>query len=458
MRTGPNGECAGTAPHRHLHWGDAISIVLGIVIGAGIFRTPAVVAGNTGTWGAMLWAWAFGGGLCFCGAFTYAEMSRQFPAVGGEYVFLSRGLGRPVAFLFAWSRFAVIQTGSIAGLAFIFADYAKTMVPLGQFSGVIYAGVTVALLTMANAVGLRTGKRTQNLLTFAKVAGLLMIGLAAIFCVRSTTVTAPQPHSSGDGAFGLAMVFVLFTYGGWNEGAYLAGELQSARRHMVWVLSLSVAAIAALYIGTNLAYLRILGFEGMRNSGAVASDAMLQVFGAPGAAAVSILVCVSALGGLNGSIFTGARSLSATGADFVAIKSLGNWSEKWRTPRNALVMQGIASVLLVLIAGSSNHCRHGFEMVVEYTAPVFWFFLLLTGIAAIRLRCKRSRHGYILPLPLFAGTVGAFVVMCGYMLYSSIAYARWGAWIGASVVAAGVPLYWALRPVAGNGSRAGTGE
>ena len=434
-----------TTPVRHLSCIDAVAVVMGIVIGSGIFVLPCLIAQNVASEGMMFAAWGLGGLLCLCGALCYAELSGMHPHVGGEYVYLTRSFGRPVGFFFAWARITVIQTGSIAFLAYVFGRYATKILPLGAHSPMIYALSATAVLTALNAVGLRTGKWTQNLLTAVKV-----LGVAAIVVVGVAFAPAEAPSSAGAdqssaGPFGRAMIFVLLAFGGWNEAAYVAGEVRDVRRNMLRVLLFSIFALTVLYLAVNFAYLRILGLAGMRSSMTVAANAMARSTGPGGATAVSILVAVSSLGAIHGCIFTGARAVSALGDDFPVFRSLSRWDGRLRTPLTAIVLQGAVALALIVLPGLGEGLRKalgsGLEAAVDYTAPVFWLFFLLTGLSVFVFRLRAPRADRPFRVPLYPITVVAFVLMCGYMLYSSIAYAKVGALAGVAVLAAGLPVY-----------------
>ncbi|MBA3439277.1 MAG: amino acid permease, partial [Pyrinomonadaceae bacterium] len=310
---------------------DAVAIIVGIVVGAGIFRTPSLVAANAGSVSVALLAWVAGGFVSLLGALCYAELATTYPHAGGDYHYLTRAFGHRLSFLFAWARMSVIQTGSIALLSFVFGDYATQVYPLGEYSSSIYAILVVAALTGLNILGVHQGTRTQNVLTIVEVSGVLLIIVAGLVFAAplSAEATAGSAGASAPQAsLGLVMVFVLLTYGGWNEAAYVSAELHDARRNMVRALLWSIFIITTLYVLINWAYLNALGLEGTARSQTVASDVMRRVFGEQGAQAISILIAVSALTSANATIFTGARTSYALGRDFPLFAFLGRWSER----------------------------------------------------------------------------------------------------------------------------------
>ena len=288
---------------------DAVAVIVGIVIGAGIFETPALVAANTGNGMTLILLWFAGGVISLIGALCFAELATTYPHHGGSYYYLHRAFGKQIAFLFAWARLSVVQTGSIALLAFIFGDYTAQIFSLGDYSASIYAALAIITLTGLNIIGLRQGKSAQNWLSAFKVLGLILVvlsGLAFALSFAPTQTTLDSPNNSSN--LGLALVFVLLSYGGWNEAAYISAELRDVRHNMLRSLLWSIGTIAVIYILINFAYLQGLGITAMANSEAVAADLMRRVLGEPGAIFISLLIDISTLGALKCRILTGARS------------------------------------------------------------------------------------------------------------------------------------------------------
>lgn len=419
------------------------SFIIGIVIGIGIFRTPSLVASGVSSEAFFIAAWVLGGVVMLVGALCYAELGSAHPDAGGEYHYLTRAYGRPIGVVFAWARGTVIQTGAIAAVAFVYADYASNIIPLGPYSSAIHAVVGVVVITALNLIGTPQSARAQMILTVLTILALFAVVIAG-FSTSGAAHPPVQPASQW-GTFGLAMVFVLLTYGGWNEAAYLSGELKDVRRNMVRTLLLGTVVVTTLYVLANLAYLNVFGLEGLRKSSAVGADLMRAVAGDASAVVFSVIVCVCALSTLNATIFTGARAYYALGRDVPAIRKLGVWDEQGDKPANALLLQ-CAIALALLAFGSTT--RDGFEAMVAYTAPVFWFFLLLVTISIFVFRRRGVELPYRMPLyPVPAIILGAAAV---WMIYSSIAYAGVGSWVGVAVLLAGIPLVLLARnaPVA----------
>jgi basic amino acid/polyamine antiporter, APA family len=430
------------APHGTLRLHEVVAMTIGIVIGAGIFRTPSLVAANTTSTSMVALAWVLGGVVSLVGALCYAELATAYPHTGGDYHYLRRAFGARVSFLFAWARLSVIQTGSIALLAFVFGDYATQIFSLGELSSPLYAALVILTLTGLNVLGLRHGVSAQNWLTSLEVLGLAAVIVTGLVFAPPLPAATPAPPAAlqtppAPSSFGLAMVFVLLTYGGWNEAVYLSAELRDTRRQMVRALVWSLLTITVLYVLANWAYLNALGRTGMAQSEAIASEVMRRAFGGAGSAMISLLVAISALTSINATVFTGARASFALGRDFPALAFLGRWSERARTPVNALLVQG--AVALALVFGGA-WTRKGFETIVEYTAPVFWCFFLLTGIALFVLRRKEPQAPRPFRVPFYPLTPLLFCATSAYLLYSSLAYTGVGALVGVAVLAIGMMI------------------
>ena len=423
-----------------LRFRDVVGLTVGTVVGVGIFRTPSVVAEHAGSVGLVLLAWLAGGVLSLIGALCYAEMASAYPSTGGDYHYLTRAFGRRVGFLFAWARLSVVQTGAIALLAFVLGDYAAQLLPLGgpfaPLASPLYAALTVVLLTATNLAGVRHGAATQNVLTTIEVGGILFVAVAGLLAAPADAPLAASVPASTT-ALSLVMVFVLLTYGGWSEAAYLSGEVRDPGRTMTRALVTSLLLITGLYLLVNWTFLAALGVGGVASSKAVATDVVHRALGAPSARLIGLLVVVSSLTSANAAIFTGARTCYALGRDFNAFAFVGRWRKASGTPANALLTQGAVALALVAVGGLT---RRGFETMVEYTAPVFWLFLFLTGAGLIVLRWRDPARPRPFRVPFYPLTPLVFCASSGYLVYASLAYAGPGALVGASVLALGLVL------------------
>lgn len=430
---------ADASPKPVLRLIDAMVLIVGLVIGAGIFRAPSVVAANSPDSAWFFGAWVLGGVISLIGALCYSELSSTFPNAGGDYHFLKIAFGKRFSFLFAWSRITVTQTGSIALLAFIAGDYMTRLLPLGVYSSALYAIGIVLLLTLFNVLGIQFGTGLQKFLTSLQFIGILVIVLAGLFIEPSTPVTVMEPSGgiglSSSSSISLALIFVLLTFGGWNEAAYISSELRTGSRNMALVLIFSILIITVIYLLINMAYLKVLGLEGMAASDAVGVDMMRATLGEKGVVLIGVLVSLSALTSLNTTIFTGARSNYALGKDFRPLAFLGKWNGAKSAPVNSLILQGLIATALIIFGAFT---RNGFESMVDFTAPVFWFFFLCTGLSLFVLRRKKPDVERPFKVPLYPLTPLLFVGFCAYMLYSSLSVTGVGALVGVGVLLTGL--------------------
>ena len=424
---------ASAAPRQTLSTWDGVAFIVGIVIGIGIFKTPSLVASNVGSETAFLGAWLLGGVIMLLGALCYAELGSAHPDAGGEYHYLSRAYGFPVGLLFGWARGTVIQTGAIAAVAFVYGEYASVLMPIGAYGIAVHAAIGVIVITAINMAGTLQSRLLQLTLTLLTICALICVILAGL-SYSSGAPAAPQNQMGG--GFGLAMVFVLLTYGGWNEAAYLAGELKDPHRNMARTLLIGTGVVMLLYMLANIGYLKAFGLAGLSRTNPVGADLMRLAVGGAGATVLSLIVCVCALSTLNATIFTGARAYYALGRDLSAIRALGAWDERGHKPFNALLLQGIIALVLV---GFGAFTRDGFEAMVAYTAPVFWFFLFLVAISIFVFRW-RDPGALHYEMPLFPLPPILLAAAAAWMFYSSINYAGAGSLVGIVVLLAGTPL------------------
>ncbi|MEE8233408.1 MAG: amino acid permease, partial [Gammaproteobacteria bacterium] len=288
-------------PKQQLTLYDALSIIIGIVIGAGIYETTPLIAKSLAQPVWLIGIWITGGIISLVGALCYAELATTYPEEGGDYIFLTRAYGRKTGFLFAWAGFWLVKPANIGAIAFIFARYAQQVLPL-QLDGnefIAYAVAAIVLLTILNINGVQTGKWIQNMLTLVKVLGLLMIIVIGLLFVVPVNEMTGQGSIPQDTDIYLAMILVLFTYGGWSNISYVAAEVLEPQKNILRSLIIGTCLITLIYVAINLAFLHVLGIHGMMNSQSIASDVVRLSFGEAGAMAISFLVCITCLGNIN---------------------------------------------------------------------------------------------------------------------------------------------------------------
>ena len=406
---------------RLLHPLSAVALIVGIVIGAGIFKTPSLVAGISGDAGWALVLWLAGALISIIGALCYAELCTTYPNAGGDYHFLHRAFGRNISFIYGWSRATIINTGSIALLAFVFGDYMSTLVNLGAYSSAIWALVIVLLLTAVNLAGIHASSQMQNWLTVTEIIGLLAVVVAG-FWVDAPSSGAIQwfAQAPAPAQWGLCLVFVLLTFGGWNESAYISAELKGGPRTMVWVILASMVALTVIYLLVNTALLLGLGLSGLSQSKTAAGDLLGLAFGPWAQKALGLFVAIAALTSINATMFVGARTNFAVGSDWKALRKLGQWQVDIGSPKQALLMQAVISIGLIALGTQE---ADGFSAMVEFTAPVFWGFLFLVGLSLLWLRQTDAHAVRPFKVPLYPVLPLIFCAVCAWLTYSSITYA-----------------------------------
>jgi amino acid transporter len=427
---------------------DGVMMLVGIVVGIGIFKTPSLVAANSGSGGTFIILWALGGLIALIGALCYAELGSSHPNSGGEYHFLSKAFGEKLGMLFGWARCTIIQPGAIAAVAFVYGEYISEVINLGRYSFAIHGALAVIILTIVNLVGLREASWTQNFFAILAILALALVVLAAFYVGKQPAASAAASAPAAPfAAAGFAMVFILLTFGGWNESAYLSGELRDVKRNMAPTLVWSIVIITALYILVNLGYLWTFGLQGLRDSKAIGADLMRLAAGSGGAIILSLMITATALSTLNATIFTGARGYQALGQDLSWLGYLSEW--KGDKPANALLTQGVLTLILI---GFGALARDGFETMTGYTAPAFWGFLFLVGLSVyvFRSRGDVAKDGF--KIPLYPVLPAVFCASCLWMCWSGINYAHFlwsksgygfagvGSMLGILVMLAGIPI------------------
>ncbi|HZZ81803.1 MAG TPA: APC family permease [Gemmataceae bacterium] len=513
--------------HGQLSLWDTVSIIVGIVIGSSIFTIPTIIFIRTaGPWEA-LGMWLLGGVFSFIGALCYAELATAYPRYGGDYVYITRGLDRPLGFLFGWSQLAVILTASTGAMAFIFGDYGTRLFDvnanpqqavlskaeeslkqkkeetaslgekerdaalssvvaqkkqaeselqnrqkeIGLFAAQLGVGAVI-VLTLLNFFGVVLGKWLQNVLVLIKLSGLLLIVLAAIIVPVDNAFTVNEGTTRGQSGIPGAMILVLYAFGGWNDAAFVAADLKD-RRNITKALLFSTLGITAIYLLVNFAYIWSIGYEpGRRFNFAMPAEIMTKAFtkiggedaGPIGGKIISAIIMISALGAMNGLIYTGSRVYLPLGKEHRVFGFLGYWNKTLKSPMLALIAQALVSISMILIVGTEqgrdgvDHvlttvgipaipwAEHfgGFNTLFDGSAPVFWIFFLLTGISmfALRARDPKIERPFMLKPPFYPTLPIIFCGMCLFGFWSAMTTAGWVCLLGFIPLSIGLPLYW----------------
>jgi basic amino acid/polyamine antiporter, APA family len=443
---------------------DAVSIIVGIVIGAGIYETAPMVLSNAGSAARAAGVWLLGGVLSLIGACCYAELASAYPKSGGDYVYLSHAFAPWVGFLFGWAQLSVLLTGSIGMMAYVFSDYAVMGAGIDARFGAPLAALAATALTLVNLGSVTLSKNAQNVLTALKGLGLAAVVAAGFLWARPEALAPSSAPAQPEGSFGLAMILVLYTYGGWNDAAFVARDVRERRKNLPRALLLGTAIITLIYFAINAAFVLSLGFEEAAASNAVAAAVLSRPLGVFGAVAMSVLVMISALSAVNALVFTGARVYSSLGKDYSVLGLLGRWHPRLQSPAGALAAQLFVTLALIGLVGTETGRRGierlvqavsrehvawsghgGFDTLLRCTAPVFWAFFLLTSCAVFVLRVRDPHRDRPFRVPLYPVLPAIFCATCLYMLYAAVEYAGALTLIGVGIVLLGVPLYLVSR-------------
>jgi APA family basic amino acid/polyamine antiporter len=420
-------------------------MVVGGIIGSGIFLNPAIVAQRVGTIGLTLTVWVLGGVVALIGALVFAELGARRPVAGGGYVYLRDAYGRLPAFLYAWTLLLVIATGAIAAVAVTFASYTAALLGLGPASRVPLAVGAILLLSAINYVGVKPGAMTQNVLTLLKLGALAYLILAGLTTASPTSALEPLPQHTGGVllAVGAALVPVLFAYGGWQQTNFVAEELIDPERNLPRALLAGVTIVVVVYLLANLAYLKTLGIAGLAGSSAPAADAMEVVFGARGRGLIAAGIAVSTFGFLNLVILVSPRVYRAMAGDGLFFPSLARLHPRYRTPTAAIVFQCGWAVILTLTG------RYG--DLLDYVVFGDWIFFGSTAATLFVFRAREGRgverSDVRFRMPWFPVAPIMFILAALYVVVGSIASNPGNAVKGSILIALGVPVYsfWEKR-------------
>jgi APA family basic amino acid/polyamine antiporter len=425
---------------RRLGLFDATMIVMGGIVGSGIFVTPYVVARQVHTPGLIVGAWLAGGLIALAGAFVYAELAARRPHVGGQYAYLRDAYHPSVAFVYGWALLLVIQTGGMAAVAVTFARYFRevTHVPLGE---PLIAGLGIALLVAVNCMGVRSGSSVQSGLMLLKILAILALVAAGLFFVTGpaeAAAAAPAPRSGSLLlAFGAAMTPVMFSYGGWQTASFVAGEMRNPRRDLARGLLIGVLGVIALYVGVTIACVYALGAEGLARKEAPASAVMRLAFGQTGATVIAAGIAISTLGFLSQGMLTAPRVYFAMAADGLFFRRVAWVSPRTQAPVVAVVLQGVLS-LLIALTGT-------YEQILSYVVAVDWVFFGLTAGTVFLFRSRGGADDGASRIPGHPVTTALFIAAAALIVISTVLDAPADSAVGLGIMLTGLPVYLLWR-------------
>ena len=425
-------------PRRQLGLFDATMIVMGGIVGAGIFANPSEVAHRVHTPLLILGVWVLGGFIAMCGAFIWAELATRLPGAGGQYLYLREAYHPSVAFVYGWGLLLVTQTGGMAAVAVIFASYFRGLTGVNWGDSVL-AAIVLLSLTAINCLGARAGSNIQNflmLLKIAAIAALVALGMALGGGSLKSEPLLGQPVSFGLlKSIGAAMVPIAFAYGGWQTATFGAGEMRDARRDLSRGLLMGVAGVVALYLAVNIVCLGVLGPAGLDATDTPASNVMRVGLGERGAQWIAAAIAISTLGFLSQSMLTAPRVYYAMARDGLFFRSVGKLSRRSSAPVLAIVLQGIAAIVIA--------CSGTYGEILNFAITVDFIFFGMTAASLFVLRSRQvGAATAVYRAPGHPFTTILFVLSCAGIVGSAIVAAPGNSAIALCIMLSALPVYY----------------
>jgi APA family basic amino acid/polyamine antiporter len=416
---------------------DSIALIVTLIIGAGIFETaPLVARGATSAYGVLV-LWIIGGLISLSGALVYSELATTYPEDGGDYAYLKRTYGEKVGYLFSWGRMIIVQPGSIAGMALLFSKYfIDFLLSLGInviLSQIQISTIAILSLTLINSYRENRGRMLQNLIAILKFICLLLLFSVVLISPNNFMKTQSLESGYSFSSLNLSMILILFTYGGWNELAFLTKEIKDPNRNIMSALCIGLLLVCLLYVLANFSFLYALGYEGVVNSTNVTMETVGLVFPRQAQSISNLIVCLACLGATHGLIFTGSRIANVIGDSISIASKLGFGKRKYGIPIDAYVIQGILSCIIVF-------CARSFSQSIVYTTTIVWLFFTLTGLSLFILR--KHNPDRFRPYEVFFYPITPIIFCCVsfYLTISAFIYDPLGSAISVLILLGGLLL------------------
>jgi basic amino acid/polyamine antiporter, APA family len=419
---------------------DATMIVMGGIIGSGIFVNPAEVARRVSSPALSTLAWGIGGVIALVGGFVYAELAARRPQVGGQYAYLRDAYHPIVAFLYGWTLLLVVQTGGMAASALVFGRYARELTGIAAPEW-LWASVTLMTLTVINCVGVKAGSNVQSFFMIVKLVVIAVVIVSGLFFFQGAAPATAAPATGSTLGLMTALVPILFTYGGWQTASFVSGEMKDPQRDLARGLIFGVIGVVTVYLLVNTSFLTALGFSGLAASKAPASDVMRTMFGDRGARFIAAGVALSTVGFLSQSMLTAPRVYFAMARDGLFFRKVGDLGERSRVPVTAIVLQGITASVIAILGR--------FEQVLNYVVSIDVLFFGLTGATLFVFR-RRDATAPAFRVPLHPVSTILFVGACWAIALTTVISAPRDAGGGVLILLIGVPVFliWNRRRAA----------
>lgn len=425
---------------------DAAALIVGIIIGSGIFVVPPAITRDLHSFVPIMSVWALGGLLALCGALTYAELTGMFPRTGGSYVFLHETYGAFPSFVYGWSAMLITYPASMAAIAVVFAQYFSRWIPMSATEQSMIAAGLCLLLALVNIIGVKVGADVQRTLTTAKVAAISAIPLFGFILLKGDaanfTATASGPSNGLSlSVLALAMAAVMWTFEGWADAPTIAGEVRDVKRDIPRALMLGAGAVTIIYLAVNAAYIYLLSPDGIVSSGSVASDAARAVFGPIGETWVVALVLVSTASSINGACISGSRVLFAMARDGLFFRRVGNVHARFETPALSVAIIGVLSAAYAALGT--------FDQLMRYFVFVAMIWFVMNILSVFLLRRRRPDHPRPFRVPLYPFTPAVFLAAALGLMIQLFRDNTRDSVVGLLILVVSVPIYFAWRRLQG---------
>ena len=423
---------------RKLSLFDAVTLLVGTVIGSGIFVVPSLIAQRIAEPGLVVGIWVFSGLLVLCGALTLAELGTMLPQSGGLYIYMREAYGQFWAYLYGWTLMLVVFPGSIAALTSTFLLYLQWFVPLTWWAEKALGIGLLLVLAFVNTRGVKKGAGVQNLFTVFKVAGLVLLVGLAVITLRGSSANflpiLPERLSRGKlAAIGLSMVSTLFAYSGWQSVSFVAGEIRDPQKNIPRSIILGVLIVIAAYLGANLTYIFVLGQPSIAASERVAADAMSAMIGPVGATLITLAIVCSTVGTIAASILVGPRVFFAMARDGVIFPQLGTVHPRFETPANAIWAMAILAGLMTLTGG--------YEHLITMAGFANWIFFTMIAMSVVVLRRKHPEWNRPYRVVGYPFTVLVFVIVSTVFVVNTLIESTLSSLMGLGLLLVGIPFY-----------------
>jgi APA family basic amino acid/polyamine antiporter len=419
---------------------DGIALLVGITIGAGIFKTPQVIASYINSFSIIIILWLSVAVFVYVGALIYAELGSRFPQTGGEYVYMQKAFGPFLGFLFGWAQLFIIRTSPTAALSLLSADYLGYFFPLDHSQKIIIASLIIIVFGFINILGVNKGSAYNKFSSSVKITGLMffcLIGLiltSGDFSKLSESVS-PTASLGPVGNLIAAIMMIVFSFLGWDRVGYVAGEMKNPKKVIPQSMFYGMLIVTMLYLGSNILYHSVIGLEGMRSSSIVASDTAISLFGNIGASLISIMVIISATGSVNGTMMATTRVYYAMAKDGLIFKWFNYIDPKFQTPTHAIIAHCIWSIALILI-------RQNFETLVAGMVFAILIFYGFTTVAFFKFRKEKIGNNDGYKLPYFPLLPSLYILGIIVLVSLRAFYEPWKSAQDLLFVLSGIPVYF----------------